>query len=65
MGYEHLTSAERAHHDEYCKLRSISDWPGFAAAQGNRRDAARAWLEAQRKDIFRRAEGNVAGVQAG
>ena len=65
MGYEHLTSAERAHYDEYCKLRSISDWPGFTAAQRNRRDEARAWLDSQRKQIFRRAEGQVAGVEPG
>jgi hypothetical protein len=65
MGYEHLTDAERAHYDEYCNLRAISDWAGFTQAQGNRRDAARAWLDDQRKQIFRRAEGQVEGVPAG
>jgi hypothetical protein len=65
MGYQHLSEAERAHYDEYCNLRSISDWAGFEPAQRNRRDAARSWLENQRKQIFRRAEGHVDGVPAG
>ena len=65
MAYEHLTAAEKAHYDEYAKLRSISDWAGFTPQQGQRRDAARAWLEQQRGAIFRSAEGRLAGVASG
>jgi hypothetical protein len=65
MGYEHLTDAERAHYDEYCNLRSIGDWAGCTPAQRERRDAARAWLDGRRMQIFRGAEGQVDGVAAG
>lgn len=65
MAYEHLSNAEKSHRDEYCNLRAISDWEGFTPAQHNRKGEALKWLDAQRKEIFRRAEGEVDGVTAG
>jgi hypothetical protein len=55
--YAQLTEAEKAHWDEYCRLRELSDWPGFTEGQDERRADAREWLVAQRKFIWRCAEG--------
>lgn len=55
MSYTHLTEAEKAHWNEYCNLREISDWDGFDAAQQERKEDARAWLVNQRKEIWRTA----------
>jgi hypothetical protein len=63
--YNSLTEAEAAHWDEYTRLRELSDWEGFDAAQDERRADARAWLVNQRKYIWRCANGNVAGVASG
>jgi hypothetical protein len=55
--YAQLTDAEKAHWDEYTRLRELSDWPGFTDGQDQRRAAARSWLVEQRKFIWRCAEG--------
>jgi hypothetical protein len=39
--YNSLTEAEAAHWDEYTRLRELSDWEGFDAAQDERRADAR------------------------
>ena len=55
MSYAALTEAEKAHHDEYAILRSITDWPGFGDDQDQRKRAARDWLTARREEIERLA----------
>lgn len=65
MAYSDLTDHEQAVWDEYATLRAISDWSGFTVAQDNRRGAARSWLVEQRKYIWRCAEGEISGVDAG
>jgi hypothetical protein len=52
VSYGDLTEAEQAHWNEYTTLRQLSDWPGFDAAQDDRRAAARAWLEDRRADLW-------------
>lgn len=52
MSYSDLTEEEQHVWDEYCTLRQISDWAGFTDAQQNRKEAARAWLEARRKQLW-------------
>lgn len=52
MAVSDLTKAERSHYEEYVNLRSISDWPGFTPDQAERKEAARAWLDAKRKAIW-------------
>lgn len=59
--YSDLTSAEKAHWDEYTNLREISDWIGFDASQNARRIAARTWLVEQRKKIWRLAQPKAKG----
>jgi hypothetical protein len=54
--YSALTEAERAHWDEYTRLRELSDWDGFTDEQDQRRADARCWLVAQRKEIWRQAQ---------
>jgi hypothetical protein len=56
MSYGDLTEGEQAHWNEYTNLRQISDWPGFDAAQDQRRADARAWLQEKRKEIWRLAQ---------
>jgi hypothetical protein len=63
--YDKLTEAEAAHWDEYTRLRELSDWEGFDAAQDARRQRARDWLVNQRKYIWRCANGSVPDVEAG
>src|SRR4051812_47177488 len=65
MPYGDLTEGEQAHWNEYTNLRGISDWPGFDAAQDERRAASRAWLQERRQYIYDLAEGNVEGTEAG
>src|SRR5690348_3501108 len=63
--YGKLTEAEKAHWDEYTRLRELSDWAGFTEAQDKRRADARDWLVNQRKEIWRSAEGKKDGVTPG
>jgi hypothetical protein len=63
--YDVLTPAEQDTYDEYCRLRQVSDWPGFDADQQARKDAAGAWIEDRRDYIVELAEGNVEGEPAG
>jgi hypothetical protein len=49
--YDLLTPAEQDTYDEYCRLRQISDWPGFDADQQARKDAAGAWIAARRDEL--------------
>jgi hypothetical protein len=63
--YDSLTEAEAAHWDEYTRLRELSDWPGFTDEQDDRRAESRSWLVAQRKQIWRAAEGELEGVVVG
>ena len=57
MAYSDLTETEQHYWDEYGTLRAITDWAGFTDAQENRKQAARTWLQEQRKEIWRCAEG--------
>jgi hypothetical protein len=63
--YSDLTEAEQAHWDEYTTLRQISDWPGFDAAQDQRRADARQWIVDRRDYIYDLAEGDVEGEPPG
>jgi hypothetical protein len=54
--YSDLEKDERTHWDEYQTLRDISDWLGFDAAQQSRKEDARKWLVARRKQIWRLAQ---------
>jgi len=63
--YDQLTEAEAAYWDIYCRLRELSDWEGYSEAQDAIRELARDWLVAQRKYIWRCAEGQIDGVKAG
>jgi hypothetical protein len=57
--YGVLTDGEKATWNEYTNLRGISDWPGFDAAQDNRRADSRAWLLARMDYIIMLAHGEV------
>jgi hypothetical protein len=59
--YSDLTPGERAHWDEYTNLRQISGWTGFDANQNARKIAARAWLVARRKEIWKQAQPKAKG----
>jgi hypothetical protein len=59
--YDALTEGEAAHWDEYERLRELSDWPGFTAEQDARRQTARDWLVAKRKQIWRLSQPAEAG----
>jgi hypothetical protein len=63
--YDLLTPAEADTYDEYCRLRQISDWPGFDEAQGQRKADAGIWIEDRRDYITALAEGEVEGEPAG
>lgn len=63
--YDVLTDAEQAYWDIYTRLRDLSDWEGYSDAQDAIRGNARDWLVAQRKYIWRCAEGQIVGVQPG
>ena len=65
MSYGDLTEGEQAHWNEYTNLRGISDWPGFDAAQDQRRADSRKWLQDRRAYISDLAEGKVEGQPAG
>lgn len=65
MSYGDLTEAEQAHWNEYTNLRAISDWPGFDAAQDQRRADSRKWLQDRRVYIGELAEGEVEGEKPG
>jgi hypothetical protein len=63
--YAQLTETEAAYWDIYTRLRELSDWEGYSEGQDAIRQLARDWLEAQRKYIWRCAEGKIDGVQSG
>jgi hypothetical protein len=63
--YDLLTAAEQDTYDEYCRLRQISDWPGFDAAQQARKDQAGQWITDRRVYIKRLANGEVEGQEPG
>jgi hypothetical protein len=63
--YQYLTAAEKDTYDEYCRLRQISDWPGFDKDQANRKTDAGAWIDARRAYIKDLAEGKVEGEKPG
>lgn len=65
MAYGDLTTAEKAHWDEYTNLRGISDWAGFDADQDERRGDSRTWLQDRREYIRELAEGEVSGETPG
>lgn len=58
--YGVLTEGEAAHWNEYCNLRGISDWPGFDAAQDQRRADSRQWLLDRLDDLV-----NLAATDGG
>jgi len=63
--YGDLTEAEQAHWNEYTNLRQISDWPGFDAAQDQRRADSRQWILDRRDYLVQLANGEVDGQPAG
>jgi hypothetical protein len=65
MAYGDLTDGEQAHWNEYETLRQISDWPGFDAAQDQRRADSRAWLDERQDYIWHLAEGDIPGQEPG
>jgi hypothetical protein len=65
MSYDVLSEAEKAHWNEYTNLRRISDWPGFDAAQDQRRAASRQWIIDRREYLVELANGDVEGEPAG
>jgi hypothetical protein len=50
--YDELSEGEQAHWDEYTRLRELSDWPGYSDAQRARKEAARAWLDERRAELW-------------
>jgi hypothetical protein len=65
VSYADLTDAEAATWDEYTNLRGISDWPGYDAAQDQRRADSRQWLVDRRDYIKQLAEGQIPGEKPG
>jgi hypothetical protein len=63
--YGDLTEAEQAHWNEYTNLRGISDWPGFDAAQDQRRADSRQWILDRRDYLVQLANGEVEGQPSG
>jgi hypothetical protein len=63
--YGVLTDAEKTSFDEYTNLRGISDWPGYDAAQDQRRADARTWVLGRMDYIADLAGGLVEGQTAG
>jgi hypothetical protein len=63
--YGDLSEAEQAHWNEYTTLRQLSDWPGFDAAQDQRRADARQWIVDRREYLVELANGEVEGEPAG
>jgi len=49
--YDTLTPAEQDTYDEYCRLRQVSDWPGFDDAQAKRKADAGEWIEDRRDEL--------------
>jgi hypothetical protein len=50
--YGDLTEAEQAHWNEFTNLRQISDWPGFDAAQDQRKVDSKTWLQDRRAELW-------------
>jgi hypothetical protein len=65
VSYGDLTEGEQAHWNEYTNLRGISDWPGFDAAQDQRRADSRQWILDRRQYISDLANGKVEGQPSG
>jgi hypothetical protein len=63
--YDLLTPAEQDTYDEYCRLRQISDWPGFDDAQAKRKSDAGIWIEDRRDYIEELAAGEIEGQTSG
>lgn len=63
--YGDLTEAEQAHWNEYTNLRAISDWPGFDAAQDQRRADSLDWLKDRLDYIVELARGEIEGADPG
>jgi hypothetical protein len=63
--YGDLIESEQAYWDEYTNLRQISDWPGFDAAQGQRKTDSRAWITGRMDYIVALASGEVEGETSG
>lgn len=63
--YGVLTGAEQTTYGEYTNLRRISDWPGYDAAQDQRRADARQWLTDRMEYIASLARGEVDGQEPG
>jgi hypothetical protein len=59
--YDSLTPAEQCYWNVYTRLRQLSDWAAFTDGQAEAKDGARGWLVAQRKEIWRAAEGEPGG----
>jgi hypothetical protein len=49
--FDLLTPAEQDTYNEYCRLREISDWPGFDADQQQRKDQAGRWISDRRAEL--------------
>src|SRR5215467_5296828 len=54
--YDQLTPAEQCYWNVYTRLRQLSDWPAFTDGQSQAKGSALAWLQAQRKEIWRAAQ---------
>jgi hypothetical protein len=63
--YGDLVPGERAHWNEYTNLRGLSDWPGFDAAQDQRRADSRQWLIDRMDYLVELACGRVPGEEPG
>jgi hypothetical protein len=63
--YGDLMESEQAYWNEYTNLRQISDWPGFDAAQDQRKSDSRAWITARMQYIDDLANGKVEGEKSG
>src|SRR5215467_13129927 len=59
--YDQLTPAEQCYWNVYTRLRQLSDWPAFTDGQAKQKSAALAWLQAQRKEIWRSAQPKADG----
>ena len=63
--YALLTPAEQDTWNEYTRLRQLSEWEGFTAAQQERKDDAGDWISDRRAYIYELATGQVPGETPG
>jgi hypothetical protein len=61
MAYSDLWDTERAHWDEFTRLREISDNEGFSGAQNTRKTQSKQWLKDRRAHIKEQAEAEQNG----